>query len=76
MPETVGSGAAGQLGQRLPECWLRTEKSWVRPPELAPAKKTRKTGLVNLKPAGLLFWFVFFFLSDSLLLFFNCFSFF
>ena len=45
-------GATGELGWRLPECWLGTEKSWARPPELATAKKTSKSGLVSLKPTG------------------------
>ena len=38
-----------------------TEKSWARLPELAAAKKTSKTGLANLKPGGLYFFFLFFF---------------
>ena len=53
MPEPVGPGAAGELGQKLPECWSQTEKSWARPPDLATDKKTSKTGLTSLKPAGL-----------------------
>ena len=59
MPEPVGPGAAGELGLRLTECWSRTEKSWARPPEMDAAKKTSKTGLASLKPAGLVFLFLF-----------------
>ena len=57
MPEPVGPGAAGELGWWLPKCWSGTEKSWARPPELAAAKKTSKTGLASLKPAGGFFFF-------------------
>ena len=49
------------------------EKSLARPPELAAAKKTSKTGLACLKPAPGFFFF--FFLSNSLLLLFNFFFF-
>ena len=77
MPEPVGPGAVGELGQRLPECWSETDKSWARPPELAAAKKTSKTGLAGLKPAGLpVFFLSLFFLSNSLLFFLIIFSFF
>ena len=55
MPEPVGPGAVGELGPRLPECWSEPDKSWARPPELAAAKNTSKTGLASLKPAGLFF---------------------
>ena len=55
MPEPVGKGAAGKLGQGLPMCWLGTEKHWARPSELATAKKISKTGLAGLKPAGFFF---------------------
>ena len=51
MPESVGLG--------LSAGWDREELD--RPPELAAAKKTSKTGLASLKPAG------------SLLIFFNVF---
>ena len=64
--------ATGELGWRLPQCWSGKEKSWARPPELAAAKKTSKTGLASLKPAGLFF---FLFQSNSLLLFCNYFFF-
>ena len=60
MPEPVGPGAAGELGWRLPKCWSGTEKTWTRLPELAAAKKTSKTDLDTLKPAGF-FVFVFVF---------------
>ena len=43
--------------QGLLESWaawvlVGIEKSWARPPELAAAKKTSKTGLASLKSAG------------------------
>ena len=60
MPDPVGPGAAGDLGLRLSKCGSGTEKGWARSPELAVAKKTSKTGLASLKPAGhFLFCFVF-----------------
>ena len=55
MPDPVGPGAAGDLGLRLSKCGSGTEKGWARSPELAVAKKTSKTGLASLKPAGLFF---------------------
>ena len=42
MPEPV----AGQEAARV------LEKSWARLPEMAAAKKTSKTDLASLKPAG------------------------
>ena len=49
MPEPV----AGQEAARV------LEKSWPRLPEMAAAKKTSKTDLASLKPAGLCVFFFF-----------------
>ena len=38
---------------------VRTQKTWARPPELDAAKKTSKTGLASLKPAGGFSFFLF-----------------
>ena len=74
----MGPGTPAELGQRLPECWSGTDKSWARAPELAAAKKTSKTGLASLRTEGLfggIFFSLCVFLSNFYYYFFNYFFF-
>ena len=57
MPKPVGLGTAGELCQRLPECWSGMKKSESKAPEPETDKKTSKTGLASLEPTGGFFFF-------------------
>ena len=58
MPEPVGLGH-WRAGAEAAQILVGNKKSWTRPPESAAAKKTSKTGLASLKPAGFLKIFFF-----------------